>query len=217
VARDGRQLVIACGALAHEIAALRSVNRWLSLDVHCLPPELHNRPERIAPAVREAITQHRDRYEQIFVAYADCGTTGALDAVLRETGVERIEGVHCYQFFATPEVFAELAESEPGSFFLTDFLVRHFDRLVFRGLGLDRHPELQSQYFGNYRRLVYLGQAPDADSARAAQAIADRLGLEYHFRHTGYGGLERSLRRFVARQDIDDIRGAPAARMEAQH
>jgi hypothetical protein len=198
VASDGRQLVIACGALAHEIAALRSANRWLALDVHCLPPELHNRPERIAPAVREAIAAHRADYAQIFVAYADCGTTGALDAVLDEEGVERIEGVHCYQFFATPRVFAELAEAEPGSFFLTDFLVRHFERLVFRGLGLDRHPELQVQYFGNYRRLVYLGQRPDAESAAAAEAIAARLGLEYHFRQTGYGGLERSLHRFVA-------------------
>ncbi|MFM7434050.1 MAG: DUF1638 domain-containing protein [Gammaproteobacteria bacterium] len=200
MASAGRQLVIACGALAHEIAALRKLHGWLALEVHCLPPELHNRPERIAPAVREAIIQHRDRYAEIFVAYADCGTTGALDAVLREEGVERIEGVHCYQFFATPEIFAELAEAEPGSFFLTDFLVRHFDRLVFRGLGLDRHPQLQTQYFGNYRRLVYLAQLGDADNVRAAQDIAARLGLEYHFRHTGYGGLERSLRRFANKE-----------------
>jgi hypothetical protein len=118
--------------------------------------------------------------------------------VLRETGVDRIAGVHCYQFFAGPAAFAELADAEPGSFFLTDFLVRHFERLVFRGLGLDRHPELQAQYFGNYRRLVYLAQRPDAGSVAAAEAIARRLGLEYHFRHTGYGGLESSLGRFVA-------------------
>lgn len=213
MARDGRQLVIACGALAHEIAALRSAHRWLALDVHCLPPELHNRPERIAPAVREAIAAHRADYDDIFVAYADCGTTGALDAVLGEAGVERIAGVHCYQFFAGPETFAELADSEPGSFFLTDFLVRHFERLVFRGLGLDRHPELQSQYFGNYRRLVYLAQRPDAESAAAAEAIARRLGLEYHFRHTGYGGLERSLRRFVA----PPIVAQPVLAQESQH
>lgn len=200
MASAGRQLVIACGALAREIAALRKLYGWLALEVYCLPPELHNRPERIAPAVREAIIQHRDRYAEIFVAYADCGTTGALDAVLREEGVERIEGVHCYQFFATVETFAELAEAEPASFFLTDFLVRHFERLVFRGLGLDRHPQLQSQYFGNYRRLVYLAQNEDADSVRAAKDIAGRLGLDYQFRHTGYGGLERSLRRFVNKE-----------------
>jgi hypothetical protein len=200
VASAGRQLVIACGALAHEIAALRKMHGWLSLDVHCLPPELHNRPERIAPAVREAIEVHREHYQEIFVAYADCGTTGALDAVLRETGTERIEGVHCYEFYAGLERFAQLAESEPGTFFLTDFLVRHFERLVFRGLGLDRHPELHSQYFGNYRRLTYLGQRDDADNAAAARQIATRLGLEYHFERTGYGGLERSLHRFTARE-----------------
>ena len=200
MATAGRKLVIACGALAHEVAALRHSYRWLELDVHCLPPELHNRPERIAPAVRSAIEAHHDDYSEIFVAYADCGTSGALDAVLREAGVERIAGVHCYQFFAGVDAFAELCDSEPGSFFLTDFLVRHFDRLVFRGLGLDRHPELQSQYFGNYRRLVYLSQRVDADNAAAAEVIAGRLGLEYHFRHTGYGGLEHSLRRFVARE-----------------
>lgn len=212
MARDGRQLVIACGALAHEIAALRKVNGWSALDVHCLAPELHNRPERIAPAVREAITTLRADYDDIFVAYADCGTTGALDEVLREQGVERIDGVHCYQFFAGPETFAELADAEPGSFFLTDFLVRHFDRLVFRGLGLDRHPELQPQYFGNYRRLVYLGQRADVETAAAAEAIAARLGLEYHFRHTGYGGLEQSLRRFVVQPVI-----APVVAQESQH
>lgn len=200
MATAGRKLVIACGALAHEVAALRHSYRWLELDVHCLPPELHNRPERIAPAVRSAIAAHRNDYSEIFVAYADCGTSGALDAVLREAGVERIDGVHCYQFFAGVDTFAQLADSEPGSFFLTDFLVRHFDRLVFRGLGLDRHPELHSQYFGNYRRLVYLSQRVDADNAAAAEVIAGRLGLEYHFRHTGYGGLEHSLRRFVARE-----------------
>ena len=180
MATAGRKLVIACGALAHEVAALRQSYRWLELDVHCLPPELHNRPERIAPAVRSAIDAHRDNYAEIFVAYADCGTSGALDAVLREAGVERIAGVHCYQFFAGVDAFAELCDSEPGSFFLTDFLV--------------------SQYFGNYRRLVYLGQRVDADNAAAAELIAGRLGLEYHFRHTGYGGLEHSLRRFVARE-----------------
>lgn len=197
MASTGRQLVIACGALAHEIAALRTVHDWLALDVHCLPPELHNRPARIAPAVRAAILEHRDRYEEIFVAYADCGTSGALDAVLGEFGIERIEGVHCYQFYATPEVFAELAEAEPGTFFLTDFLLRHFDRLVFRGLGLDRHPQLQAQYFGNYRRLVYLAQNFDTGRDAAARQVAARLGLEYHCRQTGYGALEGSLRRFV--------------------
>jgi hypothetical protein len=197
-----RKLVIACGALAREIAALRQANGWSALDVTCLPPELHNRPERIAGAVREAIHLHRERYSEIFVAYADCGTGGALDAVLREEGVERIAGAHCYEFFATPAVFAALAEAEPGTFYLTDFLVRHFERLVIRGLGIDRHPQLFADYFGNYRRLVYLGQSADSELAREAAAIAARLGFDYQFHATGYGGLGKSLGAFVGRAPI---------------
>jgi hypothetical protein len=192
-----RQLVIACGALAHEIAALREANGWSTLDVKCLPPELHNRPERIAGAVQEQIRENRACYDEIFVAYADCGTSGALDAVLREEGVERIAGAHCYEFFATPAVFAALSAAEPGTFYLTDFLLRHFERLVIRGLGIDRHPELQAVYFKNYRRLVYLAQAPDPDATGKAEAIAARLGLEYRFQSTGYGGLKESLVTFA--------------------
>ena len=196
---EHRRLVIACGALAREVAALRRANGWTGLDVICLPPELHNRPERIAEAVREQIRAHRDEYADIFVAYGDCGTRGALDAVLREEGVERIAGAHCYEFYATPAVFSALADAEPGTFYLTDFLLRHFERLVIRGLGIDRHPELLPVYFGNYRRLVYLAQAPKAESDAGARAIAARLGLEYRFQSTGYGGLGRSLSGFVDR------------------
>jgi len=192
-----RRLVIACGALAHEIAALRRANGWSTVEVKCLPPELHNRPERIPAAVRAEIRAARDTYEEIFVAYGDCGTGGALDAVLREEGVERIAGAHCYEFFASPAVFAALSDAEPGTFYLTDFLLRHFERLVIRGLGIDRHPELQATYFGNYRRLIYLGQAPNAESSSQAEAIAKRLGLEYQFRSTGFGGLEQSLMAFT--------------------
>jgi hypothetical protein len=195
-----RKLVIACGALAREFAELRRVNGWSALDVKCLSPELHNRPERIAPAVRELIRQHRSGYSEILVAYGECGTQGALDAVLREEGVERIAGAHCYEFFATPATFAALSDAEPGTFYLTDFLLRHFDRLVMQGLGIDRHPELLATYFGNYRRLVYLGQAPGAQSDRDARAIAARLGLEYRFQATGYGGLGESLVRFHGRE-----------------
>jgi hypothetical protein len=186
-------LIIACGALAHEISALRRANRWDDLTVRCLPAELHNRPERIPAAVRALIQESRDRFRSIFVAYADCGTGGRLDAVLAEEGVERIPGAHCYEFFATGPVFAELAEAEPGSFYLTDFLLRHFERLVIRGLGLDRHPELFSSYFGNYRKLVYLAQAPAADSEDAARAIATRMGLTFEYRRTGYGTLQTQL------------------------
>jgi len=194
-----RRLIVACGALAREIAALRKANGWSSLDVVCLPPELHNRPERIAGAVREKIREHRDDYEAVFVAYGDCGTGGALDKVLAEEGVERIPGVHCYEFFAGTAAFAELAESEPGTFYLTDFLLRHFDRLVIQALGIDRHPELQPVYFGNYRRLVYLSQAPKPGAEAEAQKVADRLGLELVVRNTGYGGLGASLANFAGR------------------
>jgi hypothetical protein len=197
-----RQLVIACGALAREVAALRRANGWSHIDVVCLPPELHNRPERIAGAVREQIHRHRPDYADIFVAYGECGTRGALDAVLREEGVERIAGAHCYEFYATPAVFAALADAEPGTFYLTDFLLRHFERLVMRGLGIDRHPELLPVYFGNYRRLVYLAQAPTADAEHRARAIAARLGLEYRFESTGYGGLEQGLAAFAGRPQI---------------
>ncbi|MGH8204810.1 MAG: DUF1638 domain-containing protein [Steroidobacteraceae bacterium] len=194
-----RQLVIACGALAREIAALKRANGWTALDVACLPPELHNRPERIAEAVRGKIREHRADYDAIFVAYGDCGTKGALDAVLAEEGVERIPGAHCYEIFATASGFAELAEAEPGTFYLTDFLLRHFDRLVIEALGIDRHPELMATYFGNYRRLVYLAQAPQPGAEEKARQVASRLGLECVVRKTGYGGLGASLAGFAGR------------------
>src|ERR1700738_4223885 len=146
-------LVIACGALAREIAALRRMNQWTALDVRCLPAELHNRPERIAPAVRDEIRLQGSRYRTIFVAYGECGTAGQLDAVLQEAVVERIPGAHCYEFLAGGHTFAQLCEAEPGTFYLTDFLLRHFDRLVIRPLGLDRHPELASEYFRPYKKL----------------------------------------------------------------
>jgi hypothetical protein len=190
-------LVIACGALAREIAALRRVNGWTQLDVCYLPPELHNRPKRIAGAVQDKIHANRERYSHIFVAYGDCGTGGGLDAMLRAERVERIAGAHCYEFFASPQVFTALAEAEPGTFYLTDFLVRHFDRLVTRSLGLDRHPELAPMYFKNYRRLVYLAQAPSEESLSKAQTIALQMGLAFEFRFTGYGGLGASLSRVV--------------------
>ncbi len=193
-----RVLIIACGALAREIVALKKLNGWPHVDVQCLPPELHNRPERIPAAVGAAIRMARTGYQRIFVAYADCGTGGRLDAVLEAEHVERLPGAHCYEFFATGPTFAELAAAEPGTFYLTDFLVRHFDRLVIEGLGLDRHPELAAEYFRNYRRLVYLVQSPEAGLSEAARDAADRLGLEYQERSTGHGDLDTSLRSWVA-------------------
>jgi hypothetical protein len=202
VAQSGQGLlIIACGALAHEITALKRANAWDTIDVRCLPADLHNRPERIPAAVRALIQSSRGHYRSIFVAYADCGTGGLLDAMLAEERVERIPGAHCYEFFATAPLFAELAEAEIGTFYLTDFLLRHFERLVIRGLGLDRHPELFPTYFGHYKKLVYLAQKPGEASVDAAHAIAERMGLAFETRATGYGTLETALKAAAARDD----------------
>ena len=194
-------LLIACGALGREIAALRRANGWQSLDVRCLPAQLHNRPERIAPAVREEIRAHRDRYQKIFVVYADCGTGGALDTVLREEAVERLPGAHCYEFLATPKVFAELSEAEPGTFYLTDFLLRHFERLVIRTLGIDRHPELAAEYFRHYKKLVYLSQSETPGAIERARQIADSFGFAFEYRFTGYGDLGTRLTALAAQSE----------------
>jgi len=191
-------LVIACGALAREIVALKRLNGWSELEVECLPPELHNRPEQIPAAVEGAIRAARARHKRIFVAYADCGTGGLLDALLEKEGVQRLPGAHCYEFYAGALAFAALAEEQPGTFYLTDFLVRHFERLVIEGLGIDRHPELRDEYFRNYQRLVYLAQSRSAELSAAARAAATRLGLAYEERYTGFGELEGSLARAVA-------------------
>ncbi|HTV51289.1 MAG TPA: DUF1638 domain-containing protein [Steroidobacteraceae bacterium] len=205
-------LVIACGALAREIIALRRASDWRDLEVRCLPPELHNRPEQIPAAVQREIREHRARYREVFVAYGDCGTGGRLDALLRAEGIERLPGAHCYEAFATAGVFAELSDAEPGTFFLTDFLVRHFERLVWRGLGLDRHPELAGEYFRHYRRVVYLAQTASEELGERAREIAASLGLAYEHRHTGYGDLAAALARFKARRATDGE--ALAARRE---
>jgi hypothetical protein len=192
-----RSLVIGCGALARELAAV--VRSLPNVDVTCLRPDLHNRPERIVPAVRDAIAAARPAYgSAIFVAYADCGTGGGLDRLLADEGVERLPGAHCYEFYAGARAFAALSDEEPGTFYLTDFLARNFERLVWRGLGLDRHPELQPAYFGNYRRVVYLGQTEDAAVLALAEAAAVRLGLAFQHRQVGLGDLSVSVRAFAA-------------------
>ncbi len=188
-------LVIACGALAREMLAVAEQQGLANLAVTCLPAIWHNRPEKIPEGVRGKIREAKGKYDRIFVAYGDCGTGGELDRVLAEEGVERIEGPHCYQFFAGTEAFEAMMEAEPGSFFLTDYLARHFERLMIEGLGLDRHPELRDDYFGNYRKLVYLAQTEDADLTRRAIAAAERIGLAFERRSTGYGELQGFMRR----------------------
>ena len=178
-------LVIACGAIARELVRIREINDWGHVEIQCLPAELHNTPDRIPGAVRDRIEREQGNYARIFVAYADCGTGGMLDKALQGTGVERIPGAHCYEFFAGSGVFHALAEQEPGSFYLTDFLVRHFERLVIRGLGLDRQPGLMPLYFGNYRRIVYLAQTESAKLQSMAKSHAKFLGLDYLYRFEG--------------------------------
>jgi hypothetical protein len=189
----GRVLVIACGALAREILALKALNRWEHLDLQCLPAKLHLWPDRIPDAVEGAVEAARDRYGAIFVAYADCGTGGLLAARCAALGVEMIAGPHCYSFFDGNDAFAARGDSEMTAFFLTDFLVRQFDAFVWRPMGLDRHPELRDMIFGNYERLIYLAQTDDpALDAEAARSAA-RLGLAYERRVTGYGDLAGAL------------------------
>ena len=190
-ASEPRVLVVGCGALARELVAL--TRDLPNVDITCLPATLHNRPGGIPAAVRERIRRRRAGYDRVFVAYADCGTGGLLDPVIAEEGVERLAGAHCYEFYATSPEFAKLVEDEPATFFLTDFLARNFDRLVIKGLGLDRHPELRDQYFGNYQRLVFLAQTDDPALSAAARRAARRLGLRYEQRRTGYGRLATTI------------------------
>ena len=186
-----RVLVVGCGALANELVAL--TRDLPNVDITCLPATLHNRPGGIPAAVRERIRRKRGGYDRVFVAYADCGTGGMLDPVIAEEGVERLAGAHCYEFFATTPEFEKIVEDEPGTFFLTDFLARNFDRMVIKGLGIDRHPELLEQYFGNYRRLVYLAQSVDPALDTTARRAARRLGLRYERRQTAYGQLGTTI------------------------
>jgi hypothetical protein len=190
-AKCNKTAFIACGALARELLALVDAHAW-PVDILALPALLHNRPELIPGAVRDRIRYARERYERIVVVYGDCGTGGQLDAVLAEEGVPRIAGPHCYEMYAHVD-FDEMSSAENGTFFLTDFLVREFDALVFRGLGLDRYPELRDEYFAHYRRVVYLAQQQDRGLELRAREAAARLRLPIEIRFVGYGALESRL------------------------
>ncbi len=192
-------LIVACGALARELLAL--TRDLPNVEIAFLPSLLHNRPDGIPGAVRERVQAARasGAYAEIFVAYADCGTGGLLDRVCEEEGVRRLEGAHCYEVYAGREAFARLQDDEPGTFYLTDYLVRSFEGLIVRGLGLDRHPELLPVYFGNYRRLVYLAQTDDVDLLARARVAADRLGLAFELRRTGYGELATAIAGLASR------------------
>lgn len=189
----GRILLIACGALAREILALKATNGWSHMDLTCLPAKLHLFPEKITSAVRDAVAKHRASYNRIFVVYADCGTGGLLQTACDEMGVEMIPGPHCYSFFEGNERFAEISDDNLTTFYLTDFLVRQFDAFIMKPMGLDRHPELRDMYFGNYEKLVYQAQTDDPELTEKARACADILGLAFERRLTGYGDLQKSL------------------------
>jgi Protein of unknown function (DUF1638) len=186
---EQKVLVIACGALAREVRAVLEANRLGHIELTCLPAHWHNRPEKIAGGVRAVIDANRGRYTRIAVAYAECGTQGALDRVCEEEGVLRIAGPHCYAFYSGTEKFLAGGDADMDAFYLTDFLARQFHAFVIEPLGLDRHPELRDAYFGNYRRLIYLAQSEDAELDAKAEAAAAQLGLAYEKRVTGLGDL----------------------------
>lgn len=220
-----RVLVIACGALARELLAITQLNGLGNITVECLPASLHNRPSEIPELVRARIRRARGqslpstdiraitptddhlvdvgtaaadgRFDEILIGYADCGTGGLLERVCTEEGVEMLAGAHCYQFFATHQRFDELQDHALGSFYLTDFLARNWERLIWEGMGIAQHPELRDMYFGNYTRCVYLEQTDDPRARAAAYDCAERLGLELHIEHTGYGELETTVVEFT--------------------
>ncbi|CDZ61400.1 Hypothetical protein NGAL_HAMBI2566_44930 [Neorhizobium galegae bv. orientalis] len=187
--------VIACGAIAREILAVSRQQGLDHIDLNCLPAIWHAYPQKIVPGLEKAVAEAREAgFEKIFFAYADCGTGGDIDRLCEREGIARIEGPHCYSFFARNDVFAAKADEDLFSFFLTDFLARQFEAFVIEPLGLDRHPQLRDIYFGNYRKLVYLSQEEDEALQEKARAAADYLGLEYEYRFTGYGDLTQALR-----------------------
>ncbi|MGB3702904.1 MAG: DUF1638 domain-containing protein [Anaerolineales bacterium] len=183
--------LIVCGALAREVLAIKEKHGW-DAEVFGIPVLLHNRPEKIPPAVLARIQQLKDQYARLIVIYGDCGTSGSLDQVLLEQGVQRVAGPHCYEMYADGS-FNDLMKQQPGTFFLTDYLVGSFDHLVLEGLGIDRNPQLRDEYFGNYTRVVYLAQRNDPALKVKAHWAADQIGLPLEIRHTGYGLLEQRL------------------------
>ena len=183
--------LIVCGALAREVLALKVKHSW-DADILGLPVLLHNEPERIPPAIKKRIQQAREEYERLIVVYGDCGTSGSLDRLLAQEGVQRVGGPHCYEMYADG-TFEDLMEEQPGTFFLTDYLVGSFDHLVLEGLGIDRNPQLRDDYFKNYTRVVYLAQQDNPSLKERAQWAADSLGLPLEIRQTGYGLLEKRL------------------------
>jgi len=193
---SSKTLILACGALAKEIVFLKDrLGRAADLyELKCLPAGYHNRPSKIVPNLKSILDKEGQAYETILIGYGDCGTGGALDRLLMGyPKATRLPGAHCYEFFAGSALFAATMEEELGSFFLTDYLVRHFDTLIIKGMGIDRFPELQQTYFEHYKRLVYFSQIEDANLIALAEKAAERLDLDFIYRHVGFGALETAI------------------------
>lgn len=186
-------LIIACGALAHELVAINKANHWTHFDIQCLPAHWHNTPDKITPAIEKKILENREHYQQILVAYGDCGTGGQLDALLSRYDIARLPGPHCYSFFAGEAVFEQFVDEDMATFYLTDYLATHFDRLILDELGIRKHPELLPMYFGNYKRLLYLTQQDSAETLALARKAAQTLGLQFKVHKTGLKPITNAL------------------------
>lgn len=188
-----KSLLIACGALAHELVEVLEANHWDHIEIQCLPADWHNTPDKIAPGVEKKILENQSHFNSIFVAYGDCGTGGHLDTVIERYGVARLPGAHCYEFFTGHQAFTELADEELGTFFLTDYLAWHFDRLILDTLGIKKHPELRDMYFGNYTRMLYLAQTKNEERLQQARDAAESINLPLDIRYTGLQPLQSAL------------------------
>jgi len=186
-------LIIGCGAIAHEINEIIKLNNWNNVNLQCLNADLHNTPKKLPTKIKETIESNLKEYSKIFLAYADCGTGGLIDSMLKNYGIERLEGAHCYEFYAGSRLFKDLSDREIGTFYLTDFLVKNFKRLIIDGLGISKHPSLKDEYFKNYKNIVYLAQKHDNDLELKAKDCANYLNLEYSVHYTGLGNFEDQL------------------------
>ena len=186
-------LIIGCGAIAHEVSEIIALNNWDNVRLQCLNAELHNTPKILPRKIKETIDSNINDYSKIFLAYADCGTGGLIDLLLKDYDIERLDGAHCYEFYSGSSVFKELSEKEIGTFYLTDFLVKNFDRLVIEGLGIQKYPSLKEDYFRNYKNVVYLAQLQDNVLESKARECADYLNLEFSVHFTGLKNLGNQL------------------------
>ena len=191
--KDKEILIIGCGAIAHEVREIIELNNWDNVRLQCLNADLHNTPKILPKKIKEAIDANLNDYSKIFLAYADCGTGGLIDLMLKDYDIERLDGAHCYEFYSGSSVFEELSEKEIGTFYLTDFLVKNFDRLVIDGLGIQKYPALKEDYFKNYKNVVYLAQKQDNVLESKARECADYLNLEFSALFTGLNNLENQL------------------------